>query len=148
MKKCNYEGCSYNVFGKGFCKQHYPKTPLKKNSKSLKKSYLSKLSTEKYLKDKEIKKEHTKKLHNWFQELWESEPHYSEISGDWLGNENSSIYWHHLYPKNKYPQYEFDRDNIVRLTASEHQECEFNPTKYKYVVDKLELLKKKYEILY
>jgi len=126
------------IYSKKRCKN----CAVKEDFKPLKKI------TEKSTIKKTVKKENTLKLHNWFQELWESEPHYSEISGEWLGNENSSIYWHHLYPKNKYPQYEFDRDNIVRLTASEHQECEFNPTKYKYVVDKLELLKKKYEILY
>lgn len=131
------------IWSKSMCKscfmQNNPNKPLKK-------SYISKKPTEKQIAKKVIKTENTKKLHNWFQELWNNEPHYSEISDKWLGHENNSCFWHHLYPKSKYPEYAFDRDNIIRLTADEHAECEANPHKYEIVVKKLEYLKQKYGI--
>lgn len=129
------------IWSKSMCKSCF----MQKNpSKPIKKSFKIKQISEKGIEKKKLKTENTKKLHLWFQKLWESEPHYSEISGKWLGKENNTCFWHHLYPKSKYPEYALDRDNIIRLTADEHAECEANPIKYEIVVKKLEFLKEKY----
>lgn len=144
-KICKHENCSNPVFGQGYCKFHYPKKNLKKSkSKPLKKSWLSKAPSEKQKLKNIEKAERTKKLHQWFNLLWENEPHYSEISNKWLGNENNTCFWHHLYPKSTYPEYEFDRDNIIRLTANEHTECEANPIKFEIINEKRAYIKQKY----
>ena len=138
MKKCSIEGGKNPVFGKGVCKWHYPKSQLKSKKKSI-----NKIST-KGIEKKAKKKENTKKLHKWFQQLWDNEPHYSEISNKWLGNSNSTCFWHHILPKSSYREAEFDRENIIRLTFDEHQEVEQNPLKFEIVNQRREKLKEKY----
>ena len=88
----------------------------------------------------------TQRLHTWFNLLWENEPHYSEISGIWLGSENSSMYWHHILPKSTFPQYAEDRDNIIRLSSDEHTQVEANPYFYEEVNIKREKFKQKHGI--
>lgn len=145
MKKCNYGGCNYNVFGKGFCKQHYPKISLKKNSKLLKKSYLSKKPTERQVQKNIEKAERTKRLHQWFiNEIWNKRPHYSELSLKWLGSEPNTCFFHHIYPKSSHPDLEFISDNIIQLTADEHTEVESNPTKFNLINTKREEIRVKY----
>lgn len=129
------------IFSWGKCKtcyNKYYKKPIKKSNKPIKKI------SEKGLEKKKLKSENTKKLHNWFQELWKNEPHYSEISGKWLGDENSSCFWHHILPKNSHKKAEFDRENIIRLTFEEHQEVEQNPLKFEEVNKRRKILKEKY----
>ena len=131
------------IWSKGMLKQCFFRL---NPPKSLKKSYISKQPSEKQKLKNIEKAERTKKLHQWFQELWENEPHYSELSSKWLGYENNTCFWHHIYPKSNYPEYEFDRDNIIRLTADEHQEVEANPTKFHIINEKRAKLKEKYGI--
>lgn len=130
---CGVEGF---IWSSGFLKQCF----LKSKPQKVIKKY-----SEKGLEKKKLKIENTEKLHTWFQKLWETEPHYSEISGVWLGNENSSAYWHHIIPKSSNKDAEFDRENIVRLTLDEHTIVEANPLKYELVNKKREMLKLKYE---
>lgn len=145
MKICSVKNCNYPIWSKGLCKSHSPKTPLKKNSKPLKKSYLSKKPTEKQIQKNIEKTERTKKLHQWFiDEIWNKRPHYSEVSLKWLGNEPNTCFFHHIYPKSSFPEYEFDVDNIVQLTADEHTEVEANPNKFHIVNELRNRLKIKY----
>ena len=138
MKTCSIEGCNQKVWSKGLCKWHSPKSPIKSKNKGIKKI------SEKGLEKKKLKTENTKKLHQWFQELWDSEPHYSEISDKWLGNSNSTCFWHHILPKNSHKKAEFDRENIIRLTFEEHQIVESNPNYYEEINKRREKLKEKY----
>lgn len=139
IKKCKYEGCkSTKIWSKGFCRFHTSYSFIKKSNKPIKK-----ISEKSKIKKKE-KTENTKKLHEWFQELWKNEPHYSEISKKWLGNENSTCFWHHILPKSLFKEAEFDRENIIRLTFEEHQEVEQNPFKFEEVNKRREKLKEKY----
>lgn len=137
-KKCDVSGCNFGVFSGSKCYYHHQKKPLKKSNKSIKKV------SEKGLEKKKLKTEKTKKLHEWFQELWENEPHYSEVSGKWLGNSNSSAFWHHIISKSSTPEAEFDRENIIRLTLDEHTQVEFNPTIFEEVNQRRVKLKQKY----
>lgn len=130
-KSCSYENCNNPIFGKGCCKFHYPKTPIKKYS-------------EKGLEKKKLKTENTKKLHEWFYEIWKNEPHFSELSGLPLGSSFSTCYYHHILPKSRYKEAEFDRENIIILTFAEHQEVESNPTKFEKINIMREKLKEKY----
>ena len=86
-------------------------------------------------------------LKNFFKLCWKNKPHYSEISGEFLGNVCSSLYQHHILPKSKYPEACFDEENIILLTAAEHSSVELDMYKYEYINKKRELLKIKYNIL-
>ncbi len=86
-------------------------------------------------------------LKNFFLLCWKNKPHYSEVSGKFLGNKCSSLYQHHILPKSKYPEVCFDEENIVFLTPDEHASVELDMYKYEYINKKRELLKIKYNIL-
>jgi hypothetical protein len=83
----------------------------------------------------------------FFQQLWKKRKHYSEVSGEFLGNQFSTIYQHHILGKKKYPQACFDEENIIFLSAQEHSSVELNMYKYQEVNKRREYLKTKYNIL-
>lgn len=116
-----------------YCFGHKPKKKLQRTSKGL---------------SKEIeKKMRTHEMFEFFLEIWKKRSHFSEVSGKSLGKEPLSIYFHHIFPKNKYPEYCFDEDNIVILTFEEHQMIENDMYKYDKVNKIREQLKIKYNIL-
>jgi hypothetical protein len=84
-------------------------------------------------------------MQQFFLQLWKNKPHYSEISGKYLGNEPKTTYFHHILPKNKYPELAFDEENIILLTFEEHQMVEMDMYKYEEVNRRREQLIKKYE---
>ena len=116
-----------------YCFHHKPRKPLAAN-----KGF------------KNVKKEEpirqTVELHEFFLQIWRKRLHYSEVSMDYLGREPLSIFFHHILPKSKYPQAEFDEENIILLTWQEHDQVESDPTRYEEVNKRREQLKKKYEI--
>jgi hypothetical protein len=131
-KKCDKE----------YCFQHKPRKQLISNGKPMRKVRLGILSEE--LID-ECKKE-LAEMHLFFLEIWKKKPHKSEISGNYLGSEALSAYFHHILPKSKYPEASLDEENIILLTWEEHDQVEMDPTRYEEVNKRRELLKKKYEI--
>lgn len=60
------------------------------------------------------------RMWNLFLEIWNERPHRSQISGDWLGREPLSCMFDHLLEKSKWPQFKYDKRNIILLTCSEH----------------------------
>ena len=50
-------------------------------------------------------------------DIWKKRPHASEVSGRWLGKEPLSVFFHHILPKNKYPEVRMDEENIILLTT-------------------------------
>lgn len=72
--------------------------------------------------------------------------HYSEVSMDYLGKEPLTVFFHHILPKEKYPQAAFDEENIILLTLEEHDQVEMDPTRYEEVNKRREKLKQKYGI--
>lgn len=82
----------------------------------------------------------------FFQRIWNKRRHYSEVSGTYLGREPLSIYFHHILPKSKYPEAEFDEENIVLLTLDEHTDVENNMYKYDIINQRRELLLTKYTL--
>ena len=102
--------------------------------------------SKKGLERKKLKTENTKKLHSWFLILWGKKPHYSEISSKWLGNEPNTMFFHHILPKSRYKEAEFDEENIIFLTPDEHSNVEANPTKFEIINKRREKLKEKYGI--
>ena len=56
------------------------------------------------------------------------------------------IYFHHILPKEKYPQAALDEENIILLTWEEHDQVESDMYRYEEVNKRREQLKQKYEI--
>lgn len=134
MKTCKIEGCNYPVWSKGLCKHHIPKTRVK----------LMRAST---MASREKRREDTDEMRKFFLTIWSKRPHYSEVSGEWLGKEPLSIYFHHILPKNKYPEAKFDEENIILLTFDEHQNVESNKFRYEEINIRRERLQEKYKVL-
>lgn len=118
---------------KEYCFHHKPRKPLPKMS-SL---FVKKLDKSSY-KNLEMKE--------FFLSIWKERPHKSEISGEPLGNESLSIYFHHILPKKKYPELAYEPSNIILLSWEEHDNVELNPFKYEEVNKKREQLKIKFNI--
>jgi len=80
-----------------------------------------------------------------FLDIWKKRPHKSEVSGIYLGKEPMSTYFHHILPKEKYPDACLDEENIVLLSLEEHSNVENDMYKYEEVNKRREQLKIKYE---
>jgi len=128
-KKCDGE----------YCFQHKPRKPLaKKNTKG----WVSKDNAEKY--GEALAR--VVDMQNFFLQIWKKRPHKSEVSGESLGSEPLHIFFHHILPKEKYPEASLDEENIILLTLDEHSNVENDMYKYEEVNKKREQLKQKYEI--
>ena len=86
------------------------------------------------------------RMRNFFLEIWKKRPHKSEVSGEYLGNEPLSTYFHHILPKNKYPEACLDEENIVILSFIEHQQVESDIYRYEEINKRREQLIKKYNL--
>ena len=85
-------------------------------------------------------------MQEFFLQIWRKRLHYSQVSMDYLGKEPLSVFFHHILPKEKYPQAMYDEENIILLTLEEHDNVERDIYKYPEVNRRRELLKKKYDI--
>lgn len=88
--------------------------------------------------------EDIKKMKEFFISLWKKLPHYSMVSGKYLGKEPLTVFFHHILPKEKYPQAAFDKDNIVLLTFDEHTTVENDMYKYEKINELRKQLLDKY----
>jgi hypothetical protein len=137
-KKCDKE----------YCFQHKPRKQLMSNGKPMRKVQLS--GTAKEMINDVIKKEVTRQtleMQEFFLHIWSKKPHKSEISGEYLGSEALSTYFHHILPKSKYPEAMFDEKNIILLTWEEHDQVEMDMYRYEDINNRREQLKQKYEII-
>jgi len=131
MGKCKI--CGKNADSE-YCFQHKKKKPLRKVSMiDIMRPYAEK-------QNKII--EQTK----FFMKIWMKRPHFSIISGVYLGDEPLSLFFHHVLPKNKYPEAQYDEENIVLLTPDEHVNIESDMYKDGKINKKRELLKTKYKL--
>jgi len=85
-------------------------------------------------------------MQTFFLQIWKKRAHKSEVSGESLGSEPLSIFFHHILPKEKYPEASLDQENIILLTLDEHTNVENNMYKYEEVNTRRNQLKQKYEI--
>lgn len=69
-------------------------------------------------------KEQRKKDHLFYQEIWEKRPHVCYESGQPLGEEALTVYFHHVLPKEKYEEYRYKEWNIVLLSFQVHSSIE------------------------
>jgi len=135
VKTCSVEGCENRVWSKGLCLSHIKRKPITPKRGGL-------LQVK---KDHMVQKEKINIMRAFFMEIWKKRKHYSEVSGNYLGSEAMSTYFHHILPKEKYPEACLDEENIILLTFPEHQSVENDMYKYEEVNKRRELLKLKYE---
>ena len=112
-----------------YCFIHKPKKAIPKTKKILK-GY-----------KKETK---TDEMRDYFLSIWKKKPHFSEVSGKFLGNEPRTTFFHHILSKSKYPDIAFDEENIILLTWEEHQQVENDIYRYEEVNNRRKYLKLKY----
>lgn len=125
-RECNVEGCKNPVWSKGVCRNHIPKESMSKG------------------KAKSVRTE-PNPMHVFFKEIWKERKHYSELSGIYLGAEAMSTFFHHILPKEKYPESAYDKSNIILLTLDEHTNVENDIHRYEKINRIREELKLKYE---
>jgi hypothetical protein len=61
----------------------------------------------------------------FFKEIWNERPHYSEVSGEPLGDEFNVCFFSHILTKGSYPRFRHCKKNILLMSFQEHQEWEF-----------------------
>ena len=114
-----------------YCFLHKPRKALK--------------AVKSFINNRKKSDEKPKVLHELFMNIWKKRKHYSEVSGKYLGSEPLSIYFHHILPKNKYPELCLDEENIILLTLDEHSNVEMNMYRYQEINTRRDKLKLKYE---
>jgi hypothetical protein len=133
VKTCSVEGCEKNVWSKGLCLSHIKRKPITPKRGGL-------ISVK---RDMFVQKTKIETMRNLFLEIWKERKHYSEVSGDYLGGEALSTFFHHILPKSKYPDLEYDKSNIILLTLDEHTDVESCMYKFEEVNKRrIELLNK------
>ncbi len=133
MKNCSVDGCNNPVWGKGLCVSHIKRKPI-----TPKKGGLLKMRRELF-----VIRTKTETMRNFFIEIWNERKHYSEVSGEYLGSEPLSTFFHHILPKSKYPEVAYDKSNIILLTLPEHESVENDMYRFEEVNKRrIELLNK------
>lgn len=132
--KAKCKTCNANCEGE-YCFRHKPRTPLAKKSSLLSKK----------LDKSEEQSQQISEMQEFFLKIWRKRLHYSQVSMTYLGKEPLTVFFHHILPKNKYPEAKFDEDNIILLTLEEHDQVESDIYRYETVNIKREKLIKKYE---
>ena len=118
-----------------YCFRHKPRKPLPKTS--------SKFAKKLDKSDEEIRK--ISEMREFFLQIWSRRSHHSEVSGRWLGKEPLTVFFHHILPKEKYPEAALDEQNIILLTLEEHEQVEMDMYRYEEINNIRKLLLIKYD---
>jgi len=95
------------------------RTPLKKTKSTLKKSPIKKKP--KSLEQKQAQKEQRNKDIAFYQEVWNERHPYCEVTGVYLGKEPKIYMFDHLLEKSVYPQFRYEKKNIILLSFQAHE---------------------------
>ena len=134
--------CGKNSDGE-YCFQHKARKPL-----STGKGLTSKMSVISNKKFNNVQNNvHFTEMREFFLSIWNKRAHKSEVSGDYLGKEPMSTYFHHILPKEKYPEACLDEENIILLTLEEHSNVENDMYRYDEINKRRNSLNEKYNIL-
>jgi hypothetical protein len=139
MKTCSTENCNNPIWSKGVCKNHMIKKPMTDGKTKRTVRMFTGVQGAKSFEKSLLLKE-------FFLSIWKKRPHKSEVSGAYLGSEPMSTYFHHILPKEKYPEACLDEENIVLLSLLEHSNVENDMYKYDEVNKRREQLKIKYNL--
>lgn len=82
----------------------------------------------------------------FFLSIWKKRPHKSEISGEKIFSPPSSANFHHILPKETYPQAMYDEENIIILTLDEHTNVHFDIYRYEEINKRRKYLIIKYNL--
>jgi hypothetical protein len=130
--KSQCKTCGKNCDGE-YCFQHKPRKPLTAN-----KGF--------NVVKKEPAVQKISEMRDFFLQIWKKRPHLSEVSGLPLVGEPLHIYFHHILPKEKYPEARLDEENIILLTLDEHSNVESDMYRYEEVNNRREQLKQKHNV--
>ena len=123
-----------------YCFAHKSRKPLSSG-----KGLSSKMSVISSIKAKNVHNDGHNQQREMFMNIWKKKRHYSEVSGLYLGKEPMSTYFHHILPKEKYPEACLDEENIILLTLEEHSNVENDIYRYEEVNKRRNHLLTKYE---
>jgi hypothetical protein len=123
-----------------YCFAHKARKPLSSG-----KGLSSKMSVISSIKAKNVHNDGHNQQREMFLNIWKKKRHYSEVSGAYLGSEPMSTYFHHILPKEKYPDACLDEENIILLTLEEHSNVENDMYRYEEVNKRRNHLLTKYE---
>ena len=84
------------------------------------------------------------KRDEFLRDIWNKRLHLCAVTNQNLGSEPNSMYFHHILPKSKYPQFEFNEENIVLLHPHIHASVELDMYKYEEINKLREAFRKKY----
>lgn len=109
------------------------RSPIKRNQTQLKRTPLRKQSIKSVQSAKE-KQEERKELRikdqKFYLKIWKDRGHRSDITGNYLGNfaeeDVPSLLFHHLLPKETYPQFRHCDWNICMCEGKYHSQIETN----------------------
>lgn len=62
----------------------------------------------------------------FYQKIWNRRDHVCYECNKWLGIEPLTVFFHHVLPKKKYPQYRYATENIVLVCFTCHGQAEMN----------------------
>lgn len=107
------------LFSMKFSPQPKPEPSAKKTPKPLKRTALKKKSY--ILKRSPIKQKRkpTGEL-EVFKSIWAERPHFSQVSGKFLGDDLNVSFFSHILPKSHYKRFRLNKQNIVLKTEDEH----------------------------
>lgn len=125
-RQCKIEGCSYPAWSGGLCKNHNKHYPIKSK------------------RNKESKKEEVSQMRDFFLSIWNKRPHFSEVSGTYLGKEPLSTFFHHILLKSKIPEAALDEENIILISSTEHERVHNDMYRYEEINKRREYLLEKY----
>lgn len=95
------------------------RTPLKRKPSSIKRV------SEKRKAEKAQSISDSDKMWQMFNEIWNVRPHLCNVCGSHLGNIPKSYHFDHLLEKSKYPEFKYDKDNILLVCIDCHA-CKTN----------------------
>lgn len=119
------------------------KTPLKRNT-PLARGGTLKRESDKHKAKKEERVEGGKAMMKFFMEIWNTRPHYCQITNKYLGEEPNTCFFHHILPKGveKYKPYALKDWNIILLCPSVHSAVEARLSDFPDLFELTEQLKK------
>lgn len=100
---------------------------LKRSQKPLKRSPLKKRSQKAILQLPERiqqEQEQRKVDNSIYLAIWDKREHRCQVSGEYLGREPLTTFFHHLLKKETYPEYRYDFWNILIVSPAVHEKCE------------------------
>jgi hypothetical protein len=59
-------------------------------------------------------------------EIWQERPHIDFETGEKLYGEPLKSYFHHVLEKEQYPQFRYEKWNIVLVSVNTHSQCHTN----------------------